>query len=353
MAEDAAPFDNIDSETASLILQLQLADVQELRDRSKDKQRHGELTDDQVALSLLEQDLERVRCVISDRQMTQSIADAVRTDAEAIAGVVQEEEVACEDHTLAHRLNGSDVTSAVRLQSDALNEQVLARLAGQYISEDMGHELFDGTRAGRTRDSAETTQAESSAEAAHRGGRNPDPRRLQCVACSENKAYLDVIEVVCGHAYCIPCLQELIDLATKDETLFPPRCCKEPFNMSEVGLFLTKELRDQFDHAKVEFGTRDRTYCSETNCSAFILPDRIEQDTATCPKCLTATCVICKQGAHGGDCPDDPALRETLDLALQNVDAARNSAMSVVVDGKSADASSGTRIDCSLEPMSW
>ena len=317
MAEETAPFDNIDSETANLILQLQLEDVQELRERSKDKQRDGDLTDAQLALSVLEQDLECVRSVISDRQMTQSIADAVRGDAEAIASVVREEEVACEDHTFAHRMNGSDVTSAVRLQSDALNEKILARLAGQYISEDIGHELFDGTRGGKAIDTDTTIRAESSAEGANRGS-HPGARQLQCVACSENKEYLDVIEVACGHAYCKSCLQELVALATKDESLFPPRCCKEPFEMSEVGIFLTKELRDQFDHAKVEFGTRDRTYCSDTSCSAFIPQDRIQQDTATCPRCLNPTCVICKKGAHGGDCPEDPALQETLELALQS-----------------------------------
>ncbi|KIW29679.1 hypothetical protein, variant [Cladophialophora immunda] len=318
MAEYTAPFNNLDLETADLILKLQLEDIEDLRTSSKDKNRDGALIDAQVALSLFEENLESIRSVLSDRQMTQSIADAVRADAEVIADVIHEEEVACEDHTLAHRLNGTNVTSEVHLQSSELGQKTLARLAGLYVSEDVGHELFKGTKFSTGRDTDENGQPESSMKRSARDQGLHDTYNLRCIACHEVKKYFDVIEVPCGHNYCKPCLQELVDLATKDESLFPPRCCREPFEMGGVNIFLTKELRDQFEHAKVEFGTRNRTYCCQETCSAFITPGNIEGDRATCGKCGTMTCNICKKPAHDGHCPEDPELQATLSLATQS-----------------------------------
>ncbi|KIX98524.1 uncharacterized protein Z520_05825 [Fonsecaea multimorphosa CBS 102226] len=292
--------------------------IEDLRTASKDKNRDGALNDAQVALSLFEENLESIRSVFSDRQMTQSIADAVQADAEVIANTIREEEVACEDYALAHRLNGSNVTSEVHLQSSDLNWKILARLAALYVSEDVGHELFKDTKISTEHNSDAGGQAESSSRVSAREQAPHGTDSLQCIACHEVKKYFDVIEVSCGHGYCKPCLQQLVDLATKDESLFPPRCCREPFEMSGVNIFLTKELRDQFELAKVEFGTRNRTYCCGETCSAFINPSNIEGDVATCGKCGTMTCNTCKKVAHDGHCPEDPELQATLSLATQS-----------------------------------
>ncbi|KAF7920911.1 hypothetical protein EAE99_007763 [Botrytis elliptica] len=59
---------------------------------------------------------------------------------------------------------------------------------------------------------------------------------------------------------------------------------------------------------KVEFDTPNRTYCSNPLCSAFIHPESIINEQATCLDCSTITCTLCKATAHGGDCPADTAL---------------------------------------------
>ncbi|KAL2438936.1 hypothetical protein ABEF95_015025 [Exophiala dermatitidis] len=314
MAEVQAPFDSCDLETADLILRLQLEDVQDLRDRSKDQNSGDELNDTQLALSLLEQNLESTRFVISDMLMTRSIADAVQKDGGVITQVIREEETACEDHTLAHRLNGTDVTSEVNLHSN-IDTKLLSKLAGLYVSEAVGRELFDGFHeAYRSESESSTTEAGSSRLGTREKGKG-DNFELRCVACHENKKYFDVIEAPCGHGYCKPCLQELFDLSTKDESLFPPRCCRQPLELQDVHIFLTKEIKDRFERAKVEFSTADRTYCSDPSCSAFIPAAAYQGDVATCIDCGTRTCITCKAGAHTGDCPNDSALRETLALA--------------------------------------
>ncbi|KIW80073.1 hypothetical protein Z517_06688 [Fonsecaea pedrosoi CBS 271.37] len=318
MHECTAHFDDLDLETADLILKLQLQDVEELRTNSKDKNRDGELNDAQVALSLFEENIESMRSILFDRQMTQSITAAVRADAEAIADVIREEEVACEDHAHAHRLNGSCVTSEVHLQSSDLSKKILARLAGRYVSQDVGYELLKDTEPDKWREPDDHGQAESSIRGSAREHALRDPSTLRCVICLEVKKYFDVIEVPCGHGYCKPCLQDLVSRATKDESLFPPRCCQEPFEMNVVDIFLTKELRNQFEHAKVEFGTRDRTYCSLETCSAFVTSSNIEGDIVACGKCGTRTCTFCKKRAHDGHCPEDPGMQATLSLATES-----------------------------------
>ncbi|EXJ75847.1 uncharacterized protein A1O5_00354 [Cladophialophora psammophila CBS 110553] len=318
MTEHIAAFDDLDAEMADLILKLQLEDIEDLRACSKDKNRDGLLNDAQMALSLLEENLEGIRSILSDRQMTQSMANAVQADAEAIANVVSEEETACEDHALAHRLNGTNITPEVHLQPSDLSVKILAKLAGRYMSEDVGHGLFQDARARAECGPDQNRQAEDFVQGSARKQALNDTGELQCIACNDVKKFFDVIEVSCGHGYCKPCLQVLVDLATKDELLFPPRCCREPFQMSEVNIFLTKELRDQFEHAQVEFGTRDRAYCCLETCSTFIPPSEIDGDTATCVKCGTLTCNICKKPAHDGHCPEDPELQEMLRLANQS-----------------------------------
>lgn len=318
MDTETSLLDTVDPGTASLILQLQLQDVHDLLTSSKDNRNDGKLSDAQLALSLLGQDLESIRSFISDRQMAQSIANAVQADAHEISSVMREEDTAYEDHAFAQRLNGSDTTSGSRPQPHTLTGGTLARLAGQYISENAGQDLFNSTGAGKRGHVDEAVEAGRSAKRLATNGLSSVSSQLDCIACGETKKYFEVVEVPCGHAYCMQCLQELVRLATKDESLFPPRCCKKHFEMDEVRIFLPKELRDQYTLAKVEFGTRDRTYCSRPDCGAFVPPDSIEANRAKCLRCPTSTCVICKKEAHQGECPEDPALKETLDLALKS-----------------------------------
>jgi hypothetical protein len=304
----------MDCETASLILELQLSDVDEFEASSHGKQREGELTDIELAARIWRQNLENIQTIIMDQRMTQSIAEAIQLDGPMVAQAAQEEQTACEDHVLAHQFNGSSVTSEIILQSNSLNDSALSKLAGLYVSESAGEKYSrpascDNESDGLVKSSSCTSR-----------GPNTDTRELNrhCVACQEGKKYFDVIAAPCGDEYCRVCLRDLFAASMTDESLFPPRCCRQPITIGSVEIFLTKELKEKFETKRVEFGTPNRTYCSSKSCSAFLTPDQIEDDIGTCGDCFIRTCVLCKLEAHDGDCPNDTALQSVLELATEN-----------------------------------
>jgi hypothetical protein len=127
-------FENVDDATVDLIVSLQLADIGTPQSHWTGNGRQEEFADAQLAIELLQQNLEEISLLISDRRMTASIATAVLSDGNLVAATTNEEQIACEDHALAHQLNGSNVVSEVNLQSKKLDDNVLAKLAGIYIS---------------------------------------------------------------------------------------------------------------------------------------------------------------------------------------------------------------------------
>ena len=309
-----------DDASAKLILQLQLTDLQDLTGTRPGKQREGTTNDGEVAASLLEQSLESVQAQLADRRMTKSIAEAVQADGAILTRNVLEEETAGDDHALAHRLNGSNVTTDVGRESQPIDDTVLSILAGRFVSEDLGEHFALNLPDASIGGNSEDEEAEASAWAASRG-KQPSNRRLNksCVACHDVKKYFDVIAASCQHEYCWGCLRHLFSAALTDESLFPPRCCRQAIPLDSVGVFLTKELKDQFGAKKIEFSTPNRTYCCRPACSAFVGGDAIENDVATCSVCYTQTCTTCKSQAHiGTECPNDTALQAVIDLGNEN-----------------------------------
>ncbi|KAJ6786172.1 hypothetical protein PWT90_00734 [Aphanocladium album] len=96
-----------------------------------------------------------------------------------------------------------------------------------------------------------------------------------------------------------------------------PRCCKKPIMLESVRKFLTAELIAEVEKKQLEFNVTDRTYCSNAECSAFILPKDIVVDRGHCQACETSTCTICKRVTHSGMCPDDPHKAEILAIAKE------------------------------------
>lgn len=92
----------------------------------------------------------------------------------------------------------------------------------------------------------------------------------------------------------------------------PPRCCS-PVSASTIQRILEHPAQETFLRAVVQFSTplESRLFCTGASCGEFI-PRRKHVDpkapfTATCHKCHTRVCTLCKHDAHpiGKDCPDD------------------------------------------------
>jgi len=141
------------------------------------------------------------------------------------------------------------------------------------------------------------------------------PQELECIVCTEQKPFVDVLTVSCGHCYCRDCLTSHFERSMSDEGRFPPRCCQAIPIESAVD-FLSPDLVSRFRAKAIEFSSPNRTYCFRGTCSAFIPPTHISGDVGTCPSCEHQTCTSCKQTAHiGSRCPHDLERQMVIALA--------------------------------------
>jgi hypothetical protein len=156
-------------------------------------------------------------------------------------------------------------------------------------------------------ETGELPVAESSKRAASR--KNKKSRKipkLQCSNCMDMVVLSYLFSTACDHEYCGDCLLGLFNSSLVDESLFPPRCCKNVFDPDdEVARFLSPEIIAKYKEKKIEVETIDRTYCSDPRCSAFLRPEDITGDRGTCPTCSKVTCTMCKAPSHEGDCRAD------------------------------------------------
>lgn len=116
----------------------------------------------------------------------------------------------------------------------------------------------------------------------------------------------------CEHNYCRDCIQDLFNKSFKDESLFPPKCCKEVIDPTKIRLFLTAKIMEKYERRKIELSDPHRTYCSVKTCSSYIPQANIRSECASCPECNIQTCTACQTVWHVGACPKDSELQNIL-----------------------------------------
>jgi hypothetical protein len=67
-----------------------------------------------------------------------------------------------------------------------------------------------------------------------------------CVICMERVNPKLSLHAPCDHDYCRDCLTRLVENCTRDESLFPLRCCKIPLLIDDVVNHLYPDLLDLF-----------------------------------------------------------------------------------------------------------
>ncbi|KAI1822268.1 hypothetical protein F4861DRAFT_515432 [Xylaria intraflava] len=288
-----------DDETLSLILSLSREDAKEVASISKGKQAAGSLSDAEFALQLYAQELDRAATYLSDRIMTRSICFALQADVNALLESERLERVAENDRRIA-----------IDLSAGRLDDGCMAAGTGPAVT----NSKPNITRVHETGSQIDG-QPESSSWAA---SRKPEiSERRPCAACGETRHFVDLAKAPCEHEYCSECLKNLFQNAMSDESLFPPRCCRQAIPIDPNRLFLGGDLVQQFKKKAVEFSTPNRTYCHQPACSAFIPPSAIKNGVARCPNCTAETCTTCKKVRHEGDCPADAELKRVLLIARQ------------------------------------
>ncbi|KAI9774090.1 MAG: hypothetical protein M1840_005183 [Geoglossum simile] len=143
------------------------------------------------------------------------------------------------------------------------------------------------------------------------------PVEQDCTACTDRYPASDLVHTHCAHYYCTKCIASLFEIAAKDESRFPPKCCGKPISLDIAKRSLTFDQISSFNKKSIEYSTPNRTYCSKEGCYAFIEPAFIKGDTATCEKCLQKTCVDCKCKSHEGKCPEDAGLESLVKKAAE------------------------------------
>ncbi|KAI9840758.1 MAG: hypothetical protein M1837_001332 [Sclerophora amabilis] len=297
--------------SARLMVSLQLVEVEELHANRKGKGVEETMSDAEMALLMYRDELTGQEPIHSDAVLAQSIASAVTQDGPLMTIMRLEEDNAIRDRDLACQLGSVDGPNA----SADLDEEIISRFAPSKLAEAYTRTQQDGQILN---EDGLVDDMPSSSRAGHGNATSTGLRTTQCVACRESKPHFDTMRVPCGHNYCRDCITGLFKASTTDESLFPPRCCSQEVSLISAKPFMTTELINKFQQKAVEFQAANRMYCISPVCSAFVPLDGVKGDIANCSKCQTRMCVICKNRAHHGDCPEDTVLQQVLEVATAN-----------------------------------
>lgn len=143
------------------------------------------------------------------------------------------------------------------------------------------------------------------------------PAKCTCLRCTDEIPRQESFRSPCTHDFCFECLADFFEATTRDEALYPSKCCGQEIPFESVQRLLDDKLRTRYTEKKMEYDTepKRRTYCHNTTCGSFIYADLIEDDIGLCLDCGRSTCTMCKRATHHGDCPSDQDTRKLLELA--------------------------------------
>ncbi|KAF1930369.1 uncharacterized protein M421DRAFT_58856 [Didymella exigua CBS 183.55] len=301
----------LDDELAALALQLE--EIEIFSQSSKGKHPVNQPPDVEVAFASFQAELAEHKTFLADRKLAESIGAAVHSDGLLIGELTSQEVQFYEDRRHVLRISNEDPEieappSAVR---QALSHDVhdwMSTLSATVAQTTVLDFSDNEDNAGPSMSFAER-QAETIKKLS---------MEFQCAFCLDRFPRALMVSLKCSHRYCGDCAKGLFIRATRDEDLYPPRCCKQCVPLQLVAKHMQADELATFELASIEYTMRNRTYCSNLECNTFIHPDNIEPHTgrATCSKCATATCSGCNNAYHPENaCPEDEGLRETQALA--------------------------------------
>lgn len=297
----------------TVILSLLIEDLESLEEGWKGKAAEGSaLADDQIAVELQKTELQKREKLMADVRMARSISRAVQDDGTTVAILAGEERRAAQDREMACRMSGQPDHHVSNLPDCRVDEDILSKFGALNLRTDYEDD-FDGFSCYESVTSLDEQEAgESSSWAVGHIGefKGKGKPKKECIACSEIR---DTVQAPCHHDYCKVCIVKLASDSTVDESLFPPRCCRQEIPMSLIRPFIDANLAAKFEQTAIEFGSPYRTYCHA--CGVFINPDSVQGHRAYCKTCNIDTCMLCKGPLHSGDCPKDRALEAVLNLA--------------------------------------
>jgi len=305
----ADPFLQLDDQ--SFALQLQLKEIEAQRELQSGKWTENSLPDFALAFDDFEAELEKAIVLVEDLKFAHSIAKAVDSDAVAIEESKVEETQSIQDRDLALSLNEDENLPS----HDVTDLPGMSRLRAESVEWDY---VLRATESSTFSIESCSTVAGPSAHYAHRQ-RAVDEQlpqlKVECIICGESVHPHTTVRLVCTDVYCKPCLKSFFLRVAKDEGLFPPKCHRQPIDISTIEADFSVEELTAYRSAELEFTSTDRVYCADPECAKFIPMPQRTPDCASCEACSGRTCMHCKALAHDGDCPADEARQSLINFA--------------------------------------
>jgi len=275
-------------ELAALVASLHLSDLATLSDSRKGKRRQGEVDDEECACALYAQELEAVEQVEADRRFALSFETAGHADGPVLDDLVAQEDLATHDHEIAVAVSRGRTFEQARRSTTASRSSSCSASSRASRSTSLTRPSTSSPSPGPDAPPVPPLPSTSGC-------------RAPCVICTERVASHSAITVPCAdkHTYCAECLCALFRAATRDESLFPPRCDGVPIPVALVTPFLSMADLATFNKKAIEFSTPDRLYCARATCSAFLGPTSDTKRGVECGSCGSQTCEACKAPWHG------------------------------------------------------
>ncbi|CAH0056999.1 unnamed protein product [Clonostachys solani] len=297
----------------SLALHIQLKEVQGQREHQSGKWVEGNPPDYAMAFEMFENEVNEAIALVQDMRLAHSIAMAVDSDAVAIELLAAEEARIAQDREYALSL---DEDGGPAPRNNATNLDVL-NPRGEVIDWDF---VFESAAPVVKTWATNSTVAGPSGQYVHhqQAALQGLPNiKVGCIICGDDVPPWASVQLECEDIYCRPCLRAFFLQAAKDESLFPPRCHRQPIDLSIVESDLSIDELNMYKEAEAEFSSIDRVYCAVPECAKYIPAMQRNPDFASCGACGVETCMYCKGLAHEGACPDDEVRQSLLRFGKQ------------------------------------
>lgn len=305
----ADPFLQLDDQ--SFALELQREEIEAQRELQSGKWTKDSPPDFALALDDFEAELRKATVLVEDLKFAHSIAKAVDSDAVAIEESRIEEIQSVQDRDFALSLDEDANPSS----QDVTDLPGMSHLGAESAEWDY---VLRATEASTFSIESCSTVAGPSAHYAHRQRavlEQLPQLKVECIVCGESIHPHATVRLVCGDVYCKSCLKSFFIRAAKDESLFPPKCHRQPIDISTIEAGFSVEELNAYRSAELEFTSTDRVYCADPECAKFIPMQQRTPDCASCEACNGRTCMRCKALAHDGDCPTDEARQSLINFA--------------------------------------
>jgi hypothetical protein len=208
----------LDDEVTALVLQLEELGLNS--ETGKGKHPIDQPPDLEVAFASFHAELEIYKTFLGDQKFAHSMGAAVHAD-EALIGEFTTQEVQSHaDHRFVLQLTNDDpdieaAPSPVVAQPDGTVEDWMSTVTGTMAADSVVDFSDEETEAGPSKSFVER-QMDTIKKLS---------MMFQCVSCMERHPRAMMVTAKCGDRYCSECVKSLFMRSTKDEGLYPPKCC--------------------------------------------------------------------------------------------------------------------------------